>query len=172
MKSSSEHIWTSGNGRKIAVSDMATSHIINSIKKIKRENWKVDWLPILTEELNRRNMLAGSSEDLNVITEKEMIYFLENACNYTCICGEKEIFPNIIPIPDKYLDQKMIDFLKKSFVLPDSMTNKDVLLLEMKQNLTDPCSNEDLFIEKYEGFLVENIFEQRWKGFIDLMLGR
>ena len=42
------------NGEKIEIKDMETSHIINSIKKCKRDGWRVEAIPYLEEELKRR----------------------------------------------------------------------------------------------------------------------
>lgn len=47
--------WVNGrNGEKIEIKDMETSHIINSLKKCKRQNWRVEAIPYLEAELKRR----------------------------------------------------------------------------------------------------------------------
>lgn len=52
----SSKIWQMKNGKCIRISDMSDSHIINCINKIIREDWRVEYLPILkTEMYNRKN---------------------------------------------------------------------------------------------------------------------
>ena len=45
-----------GDGEKIEIKDMETSHIINSLKKCKRQNWRVEAIPYLEAELKRRGV--------------------------------------------------------------------------------------------------------------------
>lgn len=42
------------NGELIKISDMTTSHLINSLKKCKRDRWRVNAIPYLEEELRKR----------------------------------------------------------------------------------------------------------------------
>lgn len=48
-------IWTTCDKRTIPVKYMKTSHLINCINKIKRDNWRLYALPILEIELKLRN---------------------------------------------------------------------------------------------------------------------
>ena len=41
-----KHIWTTYDGRAIYIKNMKTSHLINCINKIKRDNWRLYALPI------------------------------------------------------------------------------------------------------------------------------
>lgn len=43
------------NGDKIEVKDMTTSHIINALKKCKRDNWRIGAIPYLEAELKNRS---------------------------------------------------------------------------------------------------------------------
>lgn len=49
------HIWTTYDGQSVPVKYMKTSHLINCINKIKRENWRLYALPILETELKLRS---------------------------------------------------------------------------------------------------------------------
>ena len=59
-------IWVTRDNREIKISDMSTTHITNSINMIKRsiksgKNWRVEYLPQLVKELNkRRNGISKS----------------------------------------------------------------------------------------------------------------
>ena len=59
-------IWVTRDNREIKISDMTTTHITNSINMIKRsiksgKNWRVEYLPQLVKELNkRRNGISKS----------------------------------------------------------------------------------------------------------------
>lgn len=53
-------IWVTRDNREIKISDMSTTHITNSINMIKRsiksgKNWRVEYLPQLLTELNKRS---------------------------------------------------------------------------------------------------------------------
>ena len=50
-----KHIWTTYDGRAIYIKNMKTSHLVNCINKIKRDNWRLYALPILEMELKLRN---------------------------------------------------------------------------------------------------------------------
>ena len=43
------------NGKTIEIKDMSTSHIVNSIAKCKRDNWRLEAIPYLEAELKRRD---------------------------------------------------------------------------------------------------------------------
>lgn len=47
--------WRSADGTTWQIKDMKTSHIQNSIAKIKHENWRMEYLEILERELKARN---------------------------------------------------------------------------------------------------------------------
>ena len=48
------NLWESRNKKIIPISEMSTIHIINSINKIKRENWRPYYLQPLQKELTKR----------------------------------------------------------------------------------------------------------------------
>lgn len=53
-------LWVTRDNREIKISDMSTTHITNSINMIKRsiksgKNWRVEYLPQLLTELNKRS---------------------------------------------------------------------------------------------------------------------
>jgi len=47
--------WTTIRGEKIEIKNMTTSHIENSIVKCKRDGWRVEAIPYLQAELDKRN---------------------------------------------------------------------------------------------------------------------
>ena len=46
--------WITKNGEKLEIKDMTTSHIEYSITKCRRDNWRLEAIPYLEEELRRR----------------------------------------------------------------------------------------------------------------------
>lgn len=59
-----EAVWVCRDGRKMKVAEMETTHIMNSILKIKNSGereWRIGWLPILEAELTRRLTQMSSS---------------------------------------------------------------------------------------------------------------
>ena len=46
--------WIANGGNKINIKNMTTNHIINSINKCKRDNWRLEAIPYLEAELDRR----------------------------------------------------------------------------------------------------------------------
>ena len=49
-------LWTTKDGQKIDIRDMSTSHIQFSIAKCKRDEWRMDAIPYLEEELLKRGV--------------------------------------------------------------------------------------------------------------------
>ena len=50
-------IWTTASGEEIHVSEMETSHIVNTIKYLERKDFKdlyLSWIEMLKKELDRR----------------------------------------------------------------------------------------------------------------------
>lgn len=51
-------LWTTRDGRQVAISDMETRHLVNAIAKIKRSTstpkWRIKYLDRLEMELERR----------------------------------------------------------------------------------------------------------------------
>ena len=47
-------MWPMAGGERIHVSEMEDGHLERTIAKIKRDNWRKDWLQILTREKQRR----------------------------------------------------------------------------------------------------------------------
>jgi len=50
----SEHSWVTQDLKTIAICDMDTSHIRYSIAKCKRDRWRLEMIPYLELELNKR----------------------------------------------------------------------------------------------------------------------
>ena len=161
-------IWRTSAGKDIKLSEMATTHIINSIKKIKNSvGWRKEWLPILEEELRKRNLSVGSSSDVelkNITTTDEMIYFLETSCDNLTVRGNK--------IAKQYNGN--------STFIKDYLYNKDTIFSVSQDEFK---SKEEFigFINKLddntiysetEKYRLENVFVREWKLFIDIMLGR
>ena len=48
------NLWKTAKGEILKVSNMTTHHLKMCINKIKRDNWRKDYLPILIKELNKR----------------------------------------------------------------------------------------------------------------------
>ena len=46
--------WQTKDGRIIPINKMTTQHLQNSINKIVREGWRVEFLPLLKQELKNR----------------------------------------------------------------------------------------------------------------------
>lgn len=46
--------WNQADGTPIKVKDMTISHLQNSIHKIQRDQWRLQWLEPLMEELESR----------------------------------------------------------------------------------------------------------------------
>ena len=47
-------LWLTNSGITLKISEMTDSHLINSINRIERLDWRKDYLPLLKEELKRR----------------------------------------------------------------------------------------------------------------------
>jgi len=54
-------IWESSNGRLTEIQDMDTNHIKNCIAKMKREQWKEEWIGILKMELTFRRVVSNTT---------------------------------------------------------------------------------------------------------------
>lgn len=167
--SGNEPTWTTQGGKTILVKDMSTTHILNSIKKIKSTGWRAGMLPILEEELTRRNLNVSGSAVVDIknleIKKSEMEYFLETSCDYQIIDGKEDIYSHITtPI-----SQDLVEYMKQSFAIPEDM-DKDNFIDSMISDVTYlSCKN---FYKKYEQYILENTFEKSWKIFINIMLGR
>ena len=46
--------WVTKDGRKLDITKMETSHIKFSIAKCRRDNWRMEAIPYLEQELKRR----------------------------------------------------------------------------------------------------------------------
>jgi hypothetical protein len=46
--------WRMGNGKRILVTKMKESHLMNSINKIDRDQWRLEWKKPLMKELESR----------------------------------------------------------------------------------------------------------------------
>jgi len=49
-------IWITKDGRVLLVSQMSTDHILNCIDKIRRDNWRIEYLDRLLLELTIREV--------------------------------------------------------------------------------------------------------------------
>ena len=52
-----DKVWVTKGGKLVVLRDMKTSHLRNSIAKCKREKWRLEVVPYLEEELERRGEL-------------------------------------------------------------------------------------------------------------------
>lgn len=50
-------LWKTKDGRILPVSSMSTQHILNSLKKISRDNWRTAYAVLLKAELQKRGFL-------------------------------------------------------------------------------------------------------------------
>lgn len=50
-----ELVWMCRDGRRYRPSEMSDRHLMNSISRIYRLNWRKSWAPILEAELLRRH---------------------------------------------------------------------------------------------------------------------
>lgn len=50
-------LWETKDGRILPVSSMSTQHILNSLKKISRDNWRTAYAVLLKAELQKRGFL-------------------------------------------------------------------------------------------------------------------
>lgn len=160
--------WRTSSGKTIPLEEMATTHIINSLNKIKSSNneWRKEWIPYLEAELARRNMYVASPQrDSWMINEKEMAYFLETSCDFQIVRGEDEIFPVYSGVTNDAIEL----YLKGNFAIPVE-DNKEEFIREIILDVSKISAND--FYKKYEYTKIENVFENAWKRFIDLMLGR
>ena len=46
--------WPTSDGRVVSISSMNEGHLINAIAKVKRDSWRLEFLPLLEAELNKR----------------------------------------------------------------------------------------------------------------------
>lgn len=175
VKMKSDHSeWVTSKGKSIPLEEMSTTHIINSIKKIKASggSWRADWLPFLEEELGKRNMMVTSQDlDDRLIKENEMIYFLSTSCDIQTISGKDEINSDLLYFENcTNKDIEVVKgYLKSNFSIPVDK-DKYEFIKELKNDST--IMNPSEFYKKYESYKLENVFEKEWKTFIDIMLGR
>lgn len=47
-------VWRCADGRRLLVSEMSDSHLHNTIAKVRREGWRIKYLPRLEIELTIR----------------------------------------------------------------------------------------------------------------------
>ena len=53
-KNISKEIWYTQDGRAFQIDEMDTQHIIFSLNKCIKENWRVRFIPLFKEELKNR----------------------------------------------------------------------------------------------------------------------
>lgn len=170
--------WEMGNGKKIAIKDMETSHIKNCIKKINNSNWRTEYLESLEEELKNRNLALTEVNErgkFETVKNKEKIYFIRTSCELDVL---GPFHKDDLPIPDphtskgtKLAKEKKEDFMTNNvFVFDPDKISKE----QFKSELIDDFEKmEDIcFYDKYNPTLLDNVFTKEWKSFIDLMLGR
>lgn len=168
LKKVDNNFWTMGNGVKIKISEMNTSHIKNCINKIKKSTtgWRSEYLESLEEELKNRNLDPDHViESSDSIKPEEKLYFLETSCGLSGIKFCKDDFDSI------NYDQKTIDFVVDNIfiVSPENIAN---FKIEFLSDLKKHESTIFLFYQKYNPYLLDNVFTKSWSPFIDLMLGR
>lgn len=56
--------WRTRLGRLVHPADMTDSHLAHSIAKIKRDQWRLAWLPVLEAEVERRKTAAPTPDEI------------------------------------------------------------------------------------------------------------
>lgn len=172
--------WEMGNGKRIAIKDMETSHIKNCIKKINNSNWRTEYLESLEEELKNRNLALTEVNErgkFETVNNKEKIYFIKTSCELDVLDPfHKDELP-FLPDPPytskgtRLSKEKKEDFMTNNvFVFDPDKISKEQFRSEL---IDDFKKMEDIpFYDKYNPTLLDNVFTKEWKSFIDLMLGR
>ena len=174
MKSTLEY-WTTSKGERILVEDMNTSHLLNSIRKIKSTpGWRDEWLSVLEGELARRGMISRDSEfEKKMITDEEKMYFLSTSCDYQFLSYEGGSLSDIMS-----MNEDVMRYIKtNAFCIPlSSSEDREKFIQEMDNNARKVSpqnkKSSDEFFSKYEEYLLVNVFSKEWSNFMNLMLGR
>lgn len=165
-------LWKTANGEEIKIEDMNTSHIKNCINKIKKSNWRVEYLEALENELKRRNLSVASNndDDKDTISEQEKIYFLETSCEYTTIkLDESEV-------EELTVRSGLDNFIDLYFIIDKDKTGK-----ELKKDIFDSLVNLPLsqFYNRYNDILFKkpadeeynfykyNLTDEKLKNFLE-----
>lgn len=55
-------LWPTKDKGDIKISDMSAQHLNNALNKCKRDNWRTSFIPLLEEELNKREQYPWMKE--------------------------------------------------------------------------------------------------------------
>lgn len=157
-------LWRTSDGREIEISKMDTSHIKNCINKIKKSNWRVEYLPFLKEELDRRFLTKDSINLSNLlISESEMEYFLMESEGFNLIKVD------ILSITDDPadMDLNLLNFIRDNSFYIDNMSDQEFL-----EGLRKDIKETPFNYGKYNKLLLENKFAEIWERTISILLGR
>lgn len=172
MKKEGMNYWTTSKGSVIKIKDMNTSHIKNAIRKIRSSiispdtpSWRSEYLPILENELKRRNLTVAATCD--TINQKEKKYFLEVSCGYTVI----RLTEN--DLQDVTADSEILNYFTKNYFVLDNITTEEFRSSLIRDlNSIEHSWDKKGLLAVYEEDLLDNVFSEEWKNFIDVMLGR
>lgn len=166
--------WATSKGDYVKLRDMNTSHILNSLRKIRATpEWRSEWAEIFERELARRGMIsADSGFEKKMITDEEKMYFLSTSCDYQFLSVEGGSLAGIVT-----LNSKIEEYIKNNiFCIPLGDDRKKEFISEMKncaENLGERLNTDaNKFFKKYEEYLLVNVFSKEWSNFMNIMLGR
>lgn len=174
MKSTLEY-WATSKGERILVEEMNTSHIMNSIRKIKSTpGWRDEWLSVLEDELSKRGMISRDSEfEKKMITDEEKMYFLSTSCDYQFLSYEGGSLSKVLS-----MNEDVMRYIKiNTFCIPlGHVSEKEKFISDMDNDARKVSPNDkkgsNEFFAKYEDCLLINVFSSEWSEFMNLMLGR
>ena len=55
-------LWLTRDARTLVIADMSTDHILASLAKCQRDNWRIAFIPIFLEELANRGFKSTHPE--------------------------------------------------------------------------------------------------------------
>lgn len=58
----SNKVWLTRDNRKLPIVEMSTDHILASLAKCQRDNWRMVFIPIFLEELTNRGLKTTNPE--------------------------------------------------------------------------------------------------------------
>lgn len=160
-----EPTWIDRKGKEVSVKDMDTSYIKNCLNMIKRTGKRLDYVPILEEELRSRFLDIRDEEgeitikNLIDITQEEMEYFISLNGGYDNVVG----INNLIPLTN---DGFVVDYLRSNTFYSNDESG---FLKSLEEDLR---KGGEFDYKKYNDFLLENVFTKLWVSTISVMLGR
>lgn len=166
--------WVTSRGDSIKLRDMNTSHILNSLKKIRATpEWRSEWAEIFERELTRRGMISTDSDfERKIITDEEKMYFLATSCDYQFLSVSGGSLAEITT-----LNNRIKEYIENNiFCIPLGDLGKEDFICRMK-NLAEspgksPSIDANRFFKEYEDYLLVNVFSKEWSNFMNIMLGR